>query len=557
MSNPIGVVGSDGFTPLYDQNARWTIWRLSEIFTGGIGQNKYIPKLNDYVVEPETGALYRVAELSDVTFIPVLVPISFSEESGISQLLMKTNSEAYRVYYDDSVDPPTLQVDGTFKLFNTDAMTARLFEGGNVSNDTLISRRYDNSKNYLGPDIPLREVRYDSHDITGVKFIPACNTTRKDLVNGSTVTLVTYAANGAVVSRHTLVLEATNFISQAFSSQRYIANISIKSAFINPSNDNEIHYPINLPFTSFSPIGVVHYSDGTSAEYPIDGNKFSLYGIDPFMPSILGQSVNVLLKYHLGADELALSTNRSFVSRSYRLIVSNAGTSYNVKLYAYPVWGGDALGWKLRYFLINLNRDTVFDVTPYAHLSPTSAPFSPKLYGITQRLGLSIDLSNIPGYGSYLYNQLVEVTLRAPANTLTANLWEVSQHVPTNGLVYGTNLLATQHAIRTREVKVNNGMTLSTFLTKVYANALPIIDTITEDVPFEPTHLRVFSGAMTNAVTKPIADFDKTFQLPTPPAQYDPVFIIFLKEIPSTTEGLTDLLTLGISAMTLRGTHDV
>ena len=50
-----GVIGSDGMSPIYDPDARWCIWELSEIWDGIAGNKKYVPKVNDYALETSCG----------------------------------------------------------------------------------------------------------------------------------------------------------------------------------------------------------------------------------------------------------------------------------------------------------------------------------------------------------------------------------------------------------------------------------------------------------------------------------------------------------------------
>ena len=67
MSEAIGVVGLDGKTPLYQPNNSWKIYSIDEIYLGKNGYNKFIPNVNDWVVEPKTGSIYVVVSLDNVT----------------------------------------------------------------------------------------------------------------------------------------------------------------------------------------------------------------------------------------------------------------------------------------------------------------------------------------------------------------------------------------------------------------------------------------------------------------------------------------------------------
>ena len=43
----IGIVGLDGVSPVYQPEARWTMWSIHDIYTGVEGKNKHIPKVSD------------------------------------------------------------------------------------------------------------------------------------------------------------------------------------------------------------------------------------------------------------------------------------------------------------------------------------------------------------------------------------------------------------------------------------------------------------------------------------------------------------------------------
>ena len=35
-----GIVGTDGKTPIYNPDARFTVWSKKELYTGGVGENR-------------------------------------------------------------------------------------------------------------------------------------------------------------------------------------------------------------------------------------------------------------------------------------------------------------------------------------------------------------------------------------------------------------------------------------------------------------------------------------------------------------------------------------
>lgn len=547
-NNAIGIVGTDGYTPIYQPDGRWNIWSIHEIYNGTSGQNKFIPKVNDYVIEPETGVVYIVTNLNNVTFIPELSPINISNAQNADQILASTNDN-YRIYYDKSITPYTLAVDGFIRVYSSTATFARIYKGSFIDNTKIISRRYDNNGNFIGHDIPLQVVAFNTHDNYAIKNIPICNTT-SDLLDGELCTVVVFDSNGKVLSKVTCIVEETTYVAQAYAEQKYITQIFLKSAFINTSQPDEINYPVNLPVTSFNPIGVVQYNDGSQIEYPVDGDKFRLYGIDQFVSTIVGHKVPLVLSYRMDASEAALATVQSdnyYITRPYTLRVSNPNTSYNVKLFVYPVWIDNVNGYNYKAYLMNLDRNVLFDVTNKVNLSSNSPSFNPTAYGITQRLTFNINLSTVSGiYNDFLHVQTVDIILRGPANdTSLINIWEVGTQVPSNTPYYGKNLRAVRDNLVHNKVTIHNNInTVQEFINTLYIPTLPLYNPLTETGPLEPTHIEL--RYLNESVIVPITDFNSQITFNSNVNLFSNIDIVFMKET------ISGYLMLGVSSLTVR-----
>lgn len=544
----IGIVGVDGATPRYDPFGKWQMWSIHEIYTGDLGQNKFIPKVNDYVIEPETGITYVVTDLNNVTFIPELKPVTIKQSISIDEVLSSTHDN-YRIYYDKSITPFTLSVDGFMRIYSSTATIARIYKGSFIDPTKIISRRYDNSGNFIGHDIPLEVVSYNSHDNYAVKSIPSCNT-NVELQDGETCIVVVFDSNGKVLTKATCLVEETTYVAQAYAEQKYITNIFLKSVFIDTAQSTDINYPVNLPIPSFNPIGVVQYNDGSQIEYPVDGNKFKLYGLDQFVSTIIGHKVPLVLSYRMDSNESALASvdsDNHYVTRPYNLVVSNPNRSYNVKLFVYPVWVDGINGYTYKAFLMNLDRNILYDVTNKLSLTTNSPSFNPLAYGITQRITFSLDLADVSGiYNHFLHVQTVDIVLRGPAtdNSLT-NIWEVSSQVPTTVPYYGTNLKATRDPATNAKIEIHNNIqTVQEFIAKLYRTTIPLYNPITELEAPEPTHIEV--RYLNETILQPIANFKEIFMFSTPIPQYSNVEVIFYKEV------LSGYLKLSIASLTVR-----
>lgn len=549
MSNTaIGVVGIDSHTPLYQPDARWTMWSIHDIYMGQEGLGKFIPKVGDYVVEPESGNMFKVADLSLVTFIPELVPVELRKEVTIDEIIA-VSAGAHRIYFDRSITPYTLAVDGLLRVHGSSASFARIYQGQFIDPTKIISRRYNNSGVFIGHDIPLELVAFNTHDNYAVKSIPTCNTDQ-ELPDGEVCTVVIFDSNGKVLSRTTCLLEETTYVAQAYAEQKYITQIFLKSAFIADTGSNDITYPVNLPTQSFNPIGVVQYNDGSQIEYPVDGGKFSLYGLEQFVSTIIGHRVPLVLKYRLDSNEAGLATVQSdnyYITRPYSLIVSSPNTSYNAKLYVYPEWVDAINGYKLTGYLTNLDRNIMIDVSMQLALSPNSPSFNPKGYGLTQRLMFSLDLANVSGiFNHFQHIQTVDIVLRAPADDASAlNIWETASQVPSPGAYYGTTLRATVDPATRKKLSIHNNIgTADAFIEKLYNPTNALFNPTTETRPPKPTHMEV--TYLDESITVPITDYASAIQFNQVIENLRNVQITFLRQ---TAQGF---LKLSVAALTVR-----
>jgi hypothetical protein len=547
-NNAIGIVGSDGHVPIYSPDARWAMWSIHEVYMGNTGQNKYIPKINDFVIEPETGVTYKVTDLNNVTFIPELSPINITHTTSTHELLSSTNDN-YRIYFDKSITPFSLAVDGLMRVYSSTATFARIYKGAFIDPTKIISRRYDNSGNFIGHDIPLQMVAFNTHDNYAIKSIPTCNT-NIDLPDGELCTVVVFDSNGKVLSKVSCLVEETTFVAQAYAEQKYITQIFLKSAFINTSQPDDINYPVNLPIPSFNPIGVVQYNDGSQIEYPVDGDKFRLYGLDQFVSSIIGHKVPLVVSYRMDPSEAALASVDSdnfYVTRPYTLKVSNPNTSYNVKLFVYPVWISATNGYSYKVYLMNLDRNVLFDVTTLISLSSNSPSFSPTAYGITQRLTFNLNLASVSGiFNNFLHVQTVDIVLRGAANdTSVNNIWEVSSQIPTSSPYYGSNLRAVRDNTVGTKVTIDNGFSdVNEFIEKLYTNTIPLYNPLTELGPLTPTHIEV--KYLSESIIVPISEYDSQFTFNTAIGMFSSLDIVFLKET------LSGYFKLSVASITVR-----
>jgi hypothetical protein len=340
---------------------------------GGVGASMYVPKVKDYVMDTETYTAYVVDNLDPVTLIPTLreiKPANMSFSLSTTDVLFGTGpgtaSETYRVYIDKSVTPHVLSVDASLKVAGTQCQYAKIFKSTDVTSmGTVVSMVYDNSGNLITNNVPLELAAMDSHVNHTVKVVTPCYTTA-NLIDGELVTVVFYNTAGHVVHKRQLMVEVSSFIRSINLATKYISHISLDTAFLSPTLDHVINFPVNIPLNSLNMMGIVHYSDGSTLSLPVDGVKFKMHGLDQYVSTIVGQQVNLVLTYELSSGEVAyngLSDDNRYISEPYSLVTINPNNSYAVKLFVYPEWLNDTDGYGLRWWMFNMDRNVYFDVT--------------------------------------------------------------------------------------------------------------------------------------------------------------------------------------------------
>lgn len=501
MSNIQGITGTDGKVAVYNPSGLWHWWNMDEIYTGGPGENRYVPKLGDYI-EDTTGPrsiTYVVTDLDLTTLIASWTKkrreCECDEETNLDQLV-GSSADTYRVYLDTTVTPHILAVDARLKISGTMADHCKLFKGSNIGvNGVCISYLHDNSGNFLTQRVPLELAAIDSHVNHSIKCVSVCNT-NTTLRDGEKVTAVIYDDNGHVVAIRELLAYNTSFIRSTNAAQRYINAISLKSPYMSTTDDHTLNYPINTPMDSANLIGRIHYSDGGITEMPVDGVKFKLMGLENFISTVIGQRFPLSLCYTLSPGEVtysATSGEGKYLTEPYEMITTNQIGSFTVKLYGYPVWVDSNTGYVLRWFMYNLDRNASFDVTPFVHYNVDSDVYNGKAYGLTQNLSVRINLRDVnPALRSYIHVQKLDIALLEPGTERTTN-WTVGFE-PSQSPRYGMNLRVNAAMITASNYRLrvsSNFQTLTEWLSKLFYDAKPLINLQKEIKAPEPNFFAI------------------------------------------------------------------
>lgn len=554
MTNVVtNVVGTDGKIPIYDPDALWRIWSVDEIFHGTVASGRFVPKVRDYVIDPQTFETWIVDELDNVTMIPTLRPIqpagmptSFKQTDILFGVGPGTQADTYRVYLDKSVMPYVLAVDVRLKVAGTMTSYAKIVRGPvNVADLDVISKVYDSSGMLVSDKVPLELASIDGHTNYSIKTVQVCHTT-EDLPDGEIVTAIFYSDNGHVVSKRQLLVENTGFIRAVNSGLKYISHISLDTPFLSPSLDNTIEYPLNIPINALNLMGKVHYSNGEIVTLPVNGTKFRMYGIDQYTSSIIGQKIDLVLSYALSPGEVAygaVGNSQKFITEPYKLVTMNPNNSYTVKLFGYPFWVDSANGYQMHWYLLNLDRNVYFDVTNLVTFDQNTGAFDPKGYGYMQRKSVSVNLKNVSGvFKPFIHTQVVEIVLKnAPQPGSSA--WTVSHESNSSRPVYGEGIHATK--ISDYVVNLASGFTnISDWIENVYSNTFPLINPNTETKAPQPTHFVLTYNGISNDY--PIDQWNQNLSVNGVIQMYKTMLVRFIKR---TASG--DML-LAVSAMMVR-----
>ncbi len=557
-SSTTGVVGNDGVVPVYNPDGRWQLWSINDIWRGetGPGRNRYVPNLGDYVIDPETSITYIVERIDAVTLEPTLREkrlitegSSLSESNIMFGVGVGDQSSTYRVYLDTSVTPYVMAVDARLKIPGTASSYMKIFKGTALGNDgEVVSKIYDNSGNFISQNIPLEIVAIDSHTNYSIKAPKVCYCTTA-MEDGEIATLIAYSPEGHVTFKKQVMVENTSFIRDVNASTKYITHIGLKSPFLSKMETNTINFPLNIPTNSLNLTGVVYYSDGTALELPVDGTKFRMIGLEQYVSSIVGQEMKLVLSYTLSPGEVAYAGvsvgNQKYINEPYSMITTDQNTSYTVKLYGYPEWVSASTGYRLKWFLFNLDRNVAFDVTDKVRFAESTGTFDSFSDGYSQRRSVYLNLRDVSAvFKPFVHTQLAEVMLRTPPDNLETP-WTVQQESATEQLPYGTNTTARIHATLKNVINLNAGATTKAeWLDKVYKKTYPLVDSITRIPAPEPTHFILTYGTHTSE--HPISDWNQDITLSKDAAVRGTVFIKFIRRTTITE------LQLSMAAMMLK-----
>src|SRR5690606_4293300 len=362
--------------------------------------------------------------------------------------------------------------------------------------------------------VPL-EVVYQGNQETTIKTT-APGYTNAHIDNGELVTVVFYSADGTQLSQAQLTVVHSKAVRRADASKRYVEGISIESPFISSADPSVIEFPLNVTVESLPLTAVAHYSDGSKSRQSVHGGQFQLLGLRNYIATEVGQQFPLVLSYALAQDEVSFNippTADRYLTRSYKARTVTADGAYEVKIFGYPVWVNSQSGYRMEYWLYNLDRQTFYNVTPYVELATNSAAFNPTAYGVVQTFTIAVDLNRVDGrFAPYRAVQVMRVALLGPAANQPAN-WEILFD-PTQTEGYGRGMVANTQFLSVNNWRLNLSMGLSNvelWLNKMYYNVEPLYNQEIEEEAPRPTHFIL--QFLNNAYEYPISEWNQNLNV--------------------------------------------
>lgn len=500
--------------PIVDQTRKGSFWFKKDIFTGPNGQGNIVPNVPDMLFDPVTG-WEIVTEVNYTTNLTTSVPYSMGGSTGVNEedILLGSNyglvGEAYRIFVNTDVVPHRMAFDNFLKIHGSNVSHVKVFKGIDISNSgQVVSAMFNASGVMTSENIPTETVRMPNGDLTGIKM-PVEGWCTESLLQGELVTAVCYSVTGAITGITRLAVHRSNYIRTIDESKRFITGIELVSPFMSTTNPLEAEVPFNLLIQSGSFLGKVNFSDGSSSVLAIDGTKFSLFGLENFITGVPHQSASLVLRYSLSPSEFSYVAGAPVpdraIAKAYRLRTVEADGRYTVKLFAVPTWDAPNARWSLQYFLYNVDRQAIYNVTPHVTTGVGFSTFNGTLYGVVQNLTVTVN-TNVLGasFGYFQHVQSFKVMLQNPAtNNVTNTYWYLEY---SDGVRYGENRFAgvrvTPGNPTTKNLDIANGFaTVAAWLAEMYVPLEALYLSSIEVNRPTPTHVRLVSGSWSRELT--------------------------------------------------------
>lgn len=486
-------------TSFYNPDRGFRVWLISEIVLTAGQTNKYVVNVDDLVLDYNQG-WKRVTDVEEGTWVPTLEVWEAPEHSdpdGEENVLVGVgpgySSESYRCFIDTSVTPYVMAPDARLHFYGSMVASYAVFLGSDISKESgkMISAWYDPNGDFVGPYIPVESATVEGATVSTIK-IPMVGYTTQDVADSERVTLVAYDDKEGVISYAQLLVMNTEVLRQTDQSKRYVEGIFLDTPFLSTSDPKVIEFPLNVMVKSLPIQGVVKYRGGQQLRMDAGVAPFTLVGLENYVATAEGQDFPIFARYQLADDEISykvIPTTDRAITEEYIARTVAADGAYSCRLFVYPTWVNASVGYRLEFWLYNLDRSRFYNVTPYVELGVNSSPYRPRAYGELQTLTYALNLNQVDGrFAPYRYVSTFQVALLTSGETKAT--WAVYPR-PDVDSSYGRNLVGDLEYVATNQWRLrlgNGAASMQAWLQKMYYAAEPLINTEIEEFAPTPTH---------------------------------------------------------------------
>lgn len=491
--------------PIYDPDRNNTVWNLNDIYTGEPGHTgRRVPNVDDIAYSFVTG-WWRCVSVDSQTMLSVWTPWSFVNtvnETNTSDVLIGGNatiSEYFRIYVNTKVVPYEFSIDTRLKIYGANASYIKIFKSDDLKEST-ISAVINSAGAVVSENINLENVIIPNTTVKSI-WVPKQGNLTEKLEDGDVVNAVVYSNSGQVLAIFKLLAVNTNMVRTIDMSKKLITDIDLISPYFSAVDNRLLEYPSNMTVQTDSLIARVTYNDGTQQRYPVDGNKFELHGADNYVVSQMGQTVPVVLVYKLSKSEYSNNIKQvgdeRFISKSYSIKTIDSDNMFSVKLFVVPFYSRSKSSWSLEYFMYNLERDTIYRVTPYIEYASNSARFdgTSAKWGASQKLTVAVNLDKVANTFKY-YRHVTSfiITLHQAGDNITRTGYYTIEY-DTDSVVTHATVAMVQDQGKVRIVDISNSKTdVDAWLRDVYYACDPLYFPHSESKAPRPTHVKVIIG---------------------------------------------------------------
>lgn len=487
--------------------AWWAMIHMKELYKGeyeinppdDINMERRIPRVGWWVCD-EAG-FYRVNQVhKDNTSVLGRIYPNQSEDYAnvITGPAVHQYTTPFRIMVDPTTTPVRFRIDDAMIFRGSEPLYYKIFKGSDTTiNGKVISTAVDGSGKPTDANLLLETVQ-GANSANDLIKVARGGHLLELVANQEMCTVMAYRADGLQVDYREAVVCHTTNLAPLDMAKRTILGISIETPFLNRDNPRIIDVPVNMLIDSTVIMGVVTYNDGTIKRLPINGEKFSLNGYENFTSTTAGAMYDVGLSYTLSGDEQAWDALGNIpvpaVTEEYKMRAINPDGNYTAKLFAVPKWNSTAGRYDLNWYLYNMERKYVYDVTGKVEFTPGFS-FNGTQYASKQSLRVAINMGDVDSYFiNYRHVANLDINLINPGSAQNqATYYQISyddQYTYGTGVRVDTTVSTTQ--VNTFNLNIANGCaTVDEWLNKCYYPTEPLFYTSAEDMPPNPTEVRL------------------------------------------------------------------